>query len=61
MNWIPAIKQLDFFSALLCGLFAFFFTGSLEVNVRMKNKWTRLGIQSGGGAAAFVLYGHQMV
>ncbi|MGH8555950.1 MAG: hypothetical protein ACRESZ_00540 [Methylococcales bacterium] len=48
-------KQLAIFSALLCALFTFFFVGTLKVNLQIKNKWTKLGIQSGGGAAAFVL------
>jgi hypothetical protein len=48
-------KMLAIFSALLCALFTFFFVGSLNVTVRIKSKWTKLGIQSGGGAAAFVL------
>ncbi len=56
-NELPPFKHkmLAIFSALLCGLFTFFFVGSLKVTLNFKNKWTKLAIQSGGGAAAFVL------
>ena len=48
-------KLLAIFSALLCALFTFFFVGSLHVTVQLKNRWSKIAIQSGGGAAAFVL------
>ena len=48
-------KMLAVFSALLCALFTFFFVGSLHVTVQLKNRWSKIAIQSGGGAAAFVL------
>ena len=54
---LPEFKQkmLAIISALLCALFTFFFVGSLHVTVQLKNKWSKIAIQSGGGAAAFVL------
>jgi hypothetical protein len=48
-------KMLAILSALLCGLFMFFLVGSLKVTINLSNKSTKWGIQSGGGAAAFVL------
>jgi hypothetical protein len=48
-------KQLVIVSAILCAFFTFFFVGSLHVTLQLKNRWSKLTIQSGGGAAAFVL------
>ena len=56
-NELPEFKhkQLAIVSALLCALFTFFFVGSLHVTLKIENRWAKLGVQSGGGLAAFVL------
>ena len=47
-------KLLGFLSAILAGLFAFFFTGSIIVNVIPENKYMAgLGVRATGGVALF--------
>jgi hypothetical protein len=47
---------LGFLSAILAGLFAFFFTGSVAVSVAPNaGRFGGLGIQAAGGAALFVI------
>src|SRR5713101_3475131 len=59
--WRPVLDTIGqrivaFFCALLAGFFAFFFTGSLAVNiVGQAITYGNLGVQAGGGLAAFAL------
>src|ERR1035438_9781646 len=47
---------LGFLSAILAGLFAFFFTGSVAANLApTAGRFGSLGIQATGGAALFVI------
>ena len=49
-------RLVAFLCALLAGLFAFFFTGTLAVNiVGEASVYGKLGVQAGGGLGAFVL------